>query len=816
MSASAIPTLSRRRVPDVPEDVDDVMEHFNDPNWDYRPPSPTLSTESIDLDRKGKTFSETSRHSTSDFDTESNAESTYVKTAAETGASKSQLWRTGTRDYEDDSPYPEVRAAVSNMDDPSMPVNTFRMWFLGLLFTVGATAINQILGLRSLSMTINTLAIQVAVLPFGKAFAYFLPRTRFNTFGYVWTLNPGPFNVKEHTVIIAMANMTWTTSYVLSVFLVQQVNYGQQLSYSYKILLGLSTQLIGIAYAGLYRKFLVWPSSMIYPGTLVSCSLTNTLHRTWGIREKSHISREKFFFIVMVCAGVWYFVPGFLFTGLSIFSWACWIAPTNPAVNTVFGSATGLGMGLLTFDWTMISIIGNPLVSPWWAEINIYACFVFLAWFIAPILYFTNTWFSKYMPISATAPFDNTGLPYDLSAVITDGKFDNDKYQAYSPLYLTTMNVLTYSVCFGILPATVVHTWLWYGKDLLRQFRSKLADNRDVHSRLMMAYPEVPMLWYGLLFVFCFAAGIAGIEIFPTGFPVWALIVSIIIPVLLILPVGIIRAVTNQWIQLSFISDLIGGYIIPGQPVAHMIFKTYVTWPAEQANAYLAGMKMGHYMHVPPRIMFIGQTVAVFVTAFVSQAVVDYILSHSPDACTPLATDGFTCPTNGLFADGAIIWGAVGPQRLFSPGQLYNPLLWLMLICAFLPIPFWLLARRYPYSRWRYVNIPAALSAAMYFPPATGMQFTSWFIGGAIFQWFVRRFHFRWWMRYNYVLAAALDAGVAFGAIFVFLFTSLPKGGLTLDWWGNTVWMNTNDAMAMPFTLLAPNATFGPTFAPTQ
>ncbi len=63
------------------------------------------------------------------------------------------------------------------------------------------------------------------------------------------------------------------------------------------------------------------------------------------------------------------------------------------------------------------------------------------------------------MPISATAPFDNTGLPYDLSAVITDGKFDNDKYQAYSPLYLTTMNVLTYSVCFGILPATVVHTW---------------------------------------------------------------------------------------------------------------------------------------------------------------------------------------------------------------------------------------------------------------------------------------------------------------------------------------------------------------------
>ena len=30
-------------------------------------------------------------------------------------------------DIEDDSPYPEVRAAVANTDDPSMPTNTFRM-----------------------------------------------------------------------------------------------------------------------------------------------------------------------------------------------------------------------------------------------------------------------------------------------------------------------------------------------------------------------------------------------------------------------------------------------------------------------------------------------------------------------------------------------------------------------------------------------------------------------------------------------------------------------------------------------------------------
>ena len=95
----------RRNVPDVPEDIDDVMDHLNDPNWDYRPPSPTLSTESIDLDRKEKGFI-SSRHSGSDFETESNAESSFGKTAASsdygrTTTSKSQLWSSGASDLDE-------------------------------------------------------------------------------------------------------------------------------------------------------------------------------------------------------------------------------------------------------------------------------------------------------------------------------------------------------------------------------------------------------------------------------------------------------------------------------------------------------------------------------------------------------------------------------------------------------------------------------------------------------------------------------------------------------------------------------------------
>jgi hypothetical protein len=34
---------------------------------------------------------------------------------------------------DEDSPYPEVRASVSNIDDPDMPAMTIRMWVVGLL-----------------------------------------------------------------------------------------------------------------------------------------------------------------------------------------------------------------------------------------------------------------------------------------------------------------------------------------------------------------------------------------------------------------------------------------------------------------------------------------------------------------------------------------------------------------------------------------------------------------------------------------------------------------------------------------------------------
>jgi OPT oligopeptide transporter protein len=46
-----------------------------------------------------------------------------------------------------------------------------------------------------------------------------------------------------------------------------------------------------------------------------------------------------------------------------VFSYICWAAPKNIPVNQLFGVRSGMGMGVLTFDWSQISWIGSPLMG---------------------------------------------------------------------------------------------------------------------------------------------------------------------------------------------------------------------------------------------------------------------------------------------------------------------------------------------------------------------------------------------------------------------------------------------------------------------
>lgn len=47
-------------------------------------------------------------------------------------------------------------------------------------------------------------------------------------------------------------------------------------------------------------------------------------------------------------------------------------------------------------------------------------------------------------------------------------------------------------------------------------------------------------------------------------------------------------------------------------------------------------------------------------------------------------------------------------------------MMWWLLVGAILPVPFWFLAKKWPRSWIRFVNIPVLLTGASYIPPGTG------------------------------------------------------------------------------------------------
>jgi hypothetical protein len=77
-----------------------------------------------------------------------------------------------------------------------------------------------------------------------------------NCFGISLDLNPGPFNVKEHSVIVIMASVGLNVANASDIIVTQMVYYKKEFGLLYQVLMMMSTQTLGYGMAGLMRKSL--------------------------------------------------------------------------------------------------------------------------------------------------------------------------------------------------------------------------------------------------------------------------------------------------------------------------------------------------------------------------------------------------------------------------------------------------------------------------------------------------------------------------------------------------------------------------------
>ncbi|KAG0200728.1 hypothetical protein BGX28_006297 [Mortierella sp. GBA30] len=687
-------------------------------------------------------------------------------------------------DEEDDSPIEEVRVTVPNNDDPLIPCNTFRMWFLGLFFTLVVSFVNQFFYLRQTSISIGYSVVALISLPLGHLMAKVLPTRQFELFGWKFRLNPGPFSIKEHVLIGTMTSCNTSTAYAVDIVVLQTMFYHDKKPFIAGLLLVWTTQVTGFALAGAIRRFLVHPAHMVWPSTLVTASLFRSLHAQVTDEDYGRTPRMKFYLLVTLGSFLLYLFPAFIFPTAGVISWICWISPNNKLLAQLTGSS-GLGIGTISLDWGAISYYVPPLVTPWFAQVNVLVGFILVVYVMVPWAYYTNLWDSKLFPIVTPTLYQTNGSEYDVDVILSAGILDEIKYKDYGPLRMDSFFALTYGIGFAGLMATVVHVALYNGKEMIERWKSARSENEDIHARLMRVYPEVPGWWYLSLFLLSLALSLITCIVWKY-MPWWAVLLALAMAIFFVLPVGIVQAVTNQQPGLNIVTEYVIGYMLPGHAIANVTFKTYGYIVNVQALTFTADLKLGHYMKIPPRIMFMAQVVSTIIAGTVNLSTATWLLNTRPNICKPEGYP-FTCRSTMTFYSASVIWGAVAPNRVFgsAPGAIYSPVQWGFLVGAILPIPFWVLSRKFPNVTWlQYVHWPVLLAATSSMPPALPYMYTNGLFIGFIFAFLLRRYRYNWWSRYNYLTSAALDSGVAISGLAIFFFIQSWDGKMPY-WWGN-------------------------------
>ncbi|KAF9609027.1 hypothetical protein IFM89_012467 [Coptis chinensis] len=695
----------------------------------------------------------------------------------------------------DDCPIEQVRFTVSIKDDPTLPALTFRTWFLGFIACAVLSFLNQFFGYRQVPLFISSVSAQIVVLPIGRFMAATLPTKSIRIPATPWslTLNPGPFNLKEHVLITIFANSGSNGVYGVNIITIVKAFYFRGIPIAAAILLTQTTQLLGYGWAGIFRKFLVDSPYMWWPTNLVQVSLFRALHEE-EVRPKRGLTRLQFFFLVLTSSFCYYIVPNYMFQSITALSFVCWIWKDSVTAHQIGSGLFGLGLGSFAIDWaTVASFIGTPLATPWFAIANIMFGFVATVYVLIPIAYWTNAYEAKRFPIFSPHMFDDDGQKYDVSRVLDQKtfKFNHEGYHNYSKVNLSIFFAFTYGLSFATLAATITHVALFHGRTIWQQTRETFRNQiGDVHTRLMKKnYKSVPQWWFYTLLALVLALSIYTCEGFDRNLqlPYWGVIMAAVLALFFTLPIGIITATTNQTPGLNVITEMIIGYMYPGYPLANVVFKTYGYISMTQAITFLSDFKLGHYMKIPPRSMFAVQLVGTLISSSVYFGTAWWLLESVEGICQPhLLKKGspWTCPGDDVFYNASVIWGVVGPRRMFGDLGQYKKLNYFFLVGILAPLPVWALSRMFPKQKWiGLINMPIILGATGAMPPGRAVNYLMWGAVGFVFNFYIYRRYKRWWARHNYVLSAALDAGVAFSAILTYVTLQIRnKNGM--NWWG--------------------------------
>ncbi|EPQ30086.1 uncharacterized protein PFL1_02203 [Pseudozyma flocculosa PF-1] len=606
-------------------------------------------------------------------------------------------------------------------------------------------------------------------------------------------VNPGPFGLKEHVVATIAATSASGASQAIDVFTTQKLFYPANTVTATTAVLGtVSISMFGYGLAGFFRPILVYPSQMVFWSQLPTIDVFQVLH--WG-EVARNARRTKIFWFSLAGMGVFEVFPAYIAPWLNSISVPCLAAikatgQTARTLTNVFGGSNsneGLGLLSVSLDWQYItsSATSLPLKQQGNAWIGIAICYVAMA-----AIYYSNTWSAKTFPFMSTSLFSSDGSKYPQNSVFVGGVLDRTRLAQHGfPSVAGTYawGMLARNLAIG---GMIAHVILFWGRDVIVAIKqSRNRSQPDRHWIAMQRYRGAPWWWYAACILISFVLGLVisiteNTTLQPGSYMGSLAVGSIIAPFS-----AVLYAILGNGISTNQLVKMVAGVISPGRPLANLYFYAWSHEIISQSINFSGDLKLGQYLKIPPRTMFVTQVIGTIYGAAVSYAVMTSIVSQKLEVL--LDQNGSSAWSGAYFQSlnaSAVTWSLA--KYMYGSKTPYFVIPMAVLIGMAAVVVHWIIHRRFPtvagYSTSDLV-LPTVFLYSAWLTSGQNCIMLSTILVGVVSQVVVRTRFPRLFRDYNYLVGAGLDGG-ALIAMFVLSFAVLGAAGRPKPfptWFGN-------------------------------
>jgi hypothetical protein len=266
--------------------------------------------------------------------------------------------------------------------------------------------------------------------------------------------------------------------------------------------------------------------------------------------------------------------------------------------------------------------------------------------FLSPLMYSDKSTSAKYVKYNQTKILD------------TNYHIDEALLAKHGLPSLTASNIFGMTLVNIGTTAAIVHMVIWYWDDIKSAFDVKAlfkklanikswnwrfwqskakrmtdeeADAIDPHYRLMMAYEDVPSWWFGFLLIASVSIGLITSRLAHSDLTWWAFIIAISLSALVTPFFAAMTAIFGFKLNVQPLIQMVGGYLLPGRPLANLYFATFGYNSLYQAKLLLQDLKLAQYVHLAPKCTFAMQIIGTVVGCVMSYIMMEQITTEKAD-----------------------------------------------------------------------------------------------------------------------------------------------------------------------------------------